>query len=204
MDILFVNRMPMLTSIDRAIHFRSLIPLKSRSQDDLYMGIDKILRNYNKGGFNIKMIHRDREFEEFMDLIKDDLEVDMNYTARGKHAPEAEGNNRTIGEQIQVAYHNLPYTKVLKVMLKYLEMVSTQQLNHFLAKGGISEYLSPHMIMSKKNIDYNKHCQHTFRIFVQANQENNPTNMQAPRMIDAIYLCPLNNILQVLKLYKNL
>ena len=73
-------------------------------------------------------------------------------------------------------------------------MVSTQQLNLFPVKGGLSEYYSPHVIMSKKNIDYNKHCQHTFGTFVQANQENNPMNMQAPRTIDAIYLRPLNNI----------
>ena len=90
MDILFINGMPMLTSIDRVIRFRSLIPLKSRSQDDMYTGIDKILQNYNKAGFNIQTIHCDREFEEFMDPIKDELEVDMNYTARGEHVPEAE------------------------------------------------------------------------------------------------------------------
>ena len=59
MDILFINKMPMLTSIGRAIRFRSLIPLKSRSQDDLYTGINKILWNYNKAGFNIKIIHCD-------------------------------------------------------------------------------------------------------------------------------------------------
>ena len=122
-----------------------------------------------------------------MDPIKDDLEVDMNYTARGKQSPEAEHNIRTIREWIWVAYHNLPYMKVLKVMLKYLGMVSTQQLNLFPAKGGILEYLSPHMIMSKKNIDYNKHCQHMLGTFVQANQDNDPRNTQAPRTIDAIY-----------------
>ena len=84
--------------------------------------------------------------------------------------------------------------KIPKVMLKHLGMVSTQQLNLFPAKGGLSEYLSPHMIMSKKNIDYNKHCQHTLGTYVQANQDNDPTNTQAPRTIDAIYLRPMNNI----------
>ena len=171
-----------------------MVPLKTRTQDDMYEGIDKILRNYNKAGFKVKTINCNREFEELMDPIHDDLDVEMNYTAMGEHVPEAERNNRTIGERIRAAYHNLPYMKIPRVMLRYIAMVSTQQLNLFPAKGGISEYYSPHMIMAKKNVDYNKHCQHTFGTFVQANQENNPTNTQAPRTIDAIYLRPLNNV----------
>ena len=50
------------------------------------------------------------------------------------------------------------------------------------------------MKMLKKNIDYNKHCQCTFGTCVQAIQENNPKNTQAPRTIDVIYLRPLKNI----------
>ena len=73
-------------------------------------------------------------------------------------------------------------------------MITAQELNYFPAKGGILEYLSPHMILSKHNIDYNKHCQFTFGTYIQAIQENNPKNTQAPRTIDAIYLRPLKNI----------
>ena len=67
-------------------------------------------------------------------------------------------------------------------------MVVVGQLNMFPAKGGVSEYYSPHMILSRKNVDYNKHCAYTFGSYVQASQENNLTNTQAPRTIDAIYL----------------
>ena len=77
-----------------------MVPLKSRTHDDMYEGIDKILRNYNKGGFKVKTINCDREFKGFMDPIQHDLEVEMNYTAMGEHIPEAERNNRTIGERI--------------------------------------------------------------------------------------------------------
>ena len=53
-------------------------------------------------------------------------------------------------------------------------MVCTHQLNLFLAKGGISPYLSPHVLVGGRNIDYEKHCQIPFGAYVQANQENNP------------------------------
>jgi len=194
MDVMYVNGMPMLTGIDRSIRFRALIPLSSRTASELYRGTDEIFRLYNKAGFLIKEIICDREFKTLMDEVKDELDIDMNYTSKGEHVPEAERNNRTIGERIRAAYHNLPYKAIPKVMLRTLAMVSTNQLNYFPAKGGVSAYLSPHTILNHRDLDYNKHCQVPFGAFVQANQENDPTNTQAPRTIDAIYLRPLSNI----------
>ncbi|MGC8547340.1 MAG: hypothetical protein ACP5MU_06795, partial [Thermoplasmata archaeon] len=54
--------------------------------------------------------------------------------------------------------------------------------------------MSPHVILGGRNIDYNKHCQVPFGAYVQAVQENNPKNTNAPRTIDAIYLHPVDNI----------
>ncbi|MGC9176782.1 MAG: hypothetical protein ACP5F1_06890 [Thermoplasmata archaeon] len=54
--------------------------------------------------------------------------------------------------------------------------------------------MSPHVILGGRNIDYNKHCQIPFGAYVQAVQENNPKNTNAPRTIDAIYLRPVDNI----------
>ena len=42
-DILFINGMPMLTSIDRAIQFEALLPLKSQNKEELFTGLDMIL-----------------------------------------------------------------------------------------------------------------------------------------------------------------
>ena len=41
-----------------------------------------------------------------------------------------------------------------------------------------------------KHLDYNKHLQIPFGSYVQASNENNPTNTNMPRTIDAIYLRP--------------
>jgi hypothetical protein len=40
---------------------------------------------------------------------------------------------------------------------------------------------------------HSAHCQVPFGAYVQANQENLPTNTQAPRTIDAIYLRLMTN-----------
>jgi hypothetical protein len=174
MDIMYVNGMPMLTGIDRSIRYRGLVPMMSRVSSELYRALDVILRAYNKRGYRVKSINCDGEFRTMMNEVRDTHEIEMNYTSRGEHVPEAKRNNRTIGERIRTTYHNLPYNAIPKVMLKYLSMVSTHQLNLFPAKGGVSAYLSPYMIMTGRNLDFLKHCQVTFGTYVQANQENDP------------------------------
>ena len=42
-DLMYVNGLPMMTSIDRSIRFRSLVPLDSRSKGDMLDSLDKIL-----------------------------------------------------------------------------------------------------------------------------------------------------------------
>jgi hypothetical protein len=86
------------------------------------------------------------------------LDIEMNYTSKGKYVPEAERNKRTIGERIRATYHNLSYKPIPCIMLKYLLMVSSHQLNLFPAKGRVSGYLSPHVIMTgSRNLDFEKH-----------------------------------------------
>jgi hypothetical protein len=69
-------------------------------------------------------------------------------------------------------------------------------LNLFPAKGGVSAYFSPHVIMTGKDLDYEKHCKVPFGAYIQANEFNDPTNTNAPRIIDAIYLRPMHNARQ--------
>jgi hypothetical protein len=168
--------------------------VKNEENEQIYNAIDKVLRWYQQGGFLITHIHCDQQFQSLMEPIADELNVQMNFTTTDEHVPEAKRNIRTIKERIRAVYHSLPYKAMPPVMLKYLAVVCTDQLNMFPAKGGISDYLSPHVILTGKNIDYNKHCQVPFGAYVQCNNENNPTNSNAPRTLDAIYLHPATNL----------
>ena len=103
----------------------------------------------------------------------------MNYTNAGDHVPEAERNNRALQERVQTTYHRLPYRAIPKTMLKHLTMQSAEQLNYFPAKGGISAYYSPYAILKRRAIDYDRHLRYGFGSYVQAFNENNPTNMNA-------------------------
>jgi len=104
----------------------------------------------------------------------------MNYATPDEHVRKAEQNNRTIQEHIRATYHHLPYAVIPKMMLRYLAMTCTAQLNFFPAKGGILEHFSPYMIMIGRAIDFHKHCSVSFGEYVQAANNPQPTNTNVP------------------------
>ena len=53
MDVMFVNKCAMLTTIDKSIKFRSLVPLNSQKHEEYYRALDVVLHHYNKAGFVI-------------------------------------------------------------------------------------------------------------------------------------------------------
>ena len=78
-------------------------------------------------------------------------------------------------------------------MIERLVTKQTQTRNAYPVKGGVSPYYSPNVIIAGVEWDYNKHCRIPFGAYVQALQENDPSNTLLPRTIDAIYLGPLMN-----------
>ena len=61
-DIMYINGIPMLTSIDKSVHYRIVVPIENRTHKELYTAIDKIFRRYNKAIFTITEINCDQEF----------------------------------------------------------------------------------------------------------------------------------------------
>ena len=109
MDIMFVNGMPFLTTITRALYYRTANYLLSRQKENLYSGLDEVLRMYNSNGFYIEKIYCDNEFRSIMDEISDTLEgITLKYSPSKAHVPEAERNNRVLKERIRAAFHRLP------------------------------------------------------------------------------------------------
>jgi hypothetical protein len=82
MDIVFVNGLPLLTSIDDTIKYRSVVPLTSRHSKVVYSALDTITRVYYKAGFNITTIHCDQEFKFMMDRISNYLDIEMTFLRR--------------------------------------------------------------------------------------------------------------------------
>ncbi len=142
-DIMFLNNIPMMASIDRSIRFRGLVILDDKTKDEYFRGLDVIFRKYNQAGFKISEIHCDGAFKPIMNEIKDEFDAVMDFTSRNEHVPEAERNVRSIKDRIRVKYYWLPFKTPPINILKYMAMVEMDMYNIFPAKGGISAYYSP-------------------------------------------------------------
>ena len=64
-------------------------------------------------------------------------------------------------------------------------MESARKVNYFPAMHGISRHYSPRQIMHRTTLDYTKHCRFALGQYVQAHEDNDPSNTQAPRTQDA-------------------
>ena len=194
MDTMFVNNIRFLTSIDKTIRFRSAVYMREGTHAAYYKAIDDILRVYNAAGFYITMIHCDREYVGMMRQVMDDLNIVINPSSTNEHVPDAERNIRTIKEGVRTAFSRLPFQKIPKLMIQKLVVSTTDKLNYFPTKKGISDVYSPRLILQLGNLDYDKHCQLVFGTYVQAHDEPRPSNSMDERTIDAIFLQPIKNM----------
>jgi len=128
-DIILINRIILLTAIDRNIKYKTVVPLESHKKEELYRGIDQVLMIYNNAGFTIRRIHCDNEFRSIMDPVADELDIQMNCANPDAHVPDIERNNRVIKERFPIAYYRMAFKKIPKIMIRYLAMICVKQMN---------------------------------------------------------------------------
>ena len=51
MDIIFINKQALFTTIDKNIWFRGLFTLSNRTKEECYRALSKVMRHYNKSVF---------------------------------------------------------------------------------------------------------------------------------------------------------
>ena len=145
MDVLTVNSLNFLSTISHEIYYRTAQYVK-KPVTYVYEGCtEELLAVYRKGGFNITKTHCNNDFRKVMDpfLAKKYPTIKMNYAAAQEHVPQAEQNNCVIQERIQEAYHRFPFPYLPRILVKYLVMKSTKNLNLFTNKQGVSKYFIP-------------------------------------------------------------
>jgi len=188
-DVMKVNTLSFLTTISRHLYYRRAQWIPSHSADHIAEALRSVCRVYHTGGFRVTDIHCDNEFRPVMRNAEfNGLPIVVNFANPDEHVPEAERNNRTIKERVRVNYHYLPYTRWTRIMVKAVVAEAAKKLTFFPAKDGISPYYSPRMLVHKKTLDYDKHCRYSFGMYVQAHDELTPSNTNAPRTLDCIYL----------------
>ena len=188
-DIMYINGITFLVTISKRIKYITVHCIKDRSKETVEDAFDKVFRNYNTSGFYISKIYTDPEFTYLEEDMKDN-DIIMEFAAAQAHVPDIEQTIRTLKERFRCQYNRIPYRRIPKLMVDILAQECARWLNMFPPNGGASTYYSPLAIISGRIIDYKKHCGIVFGSYVEAGDENDPTNTIKSRTIGCIYLRP--------------
>jgi hypothetical protein len=81
MDVMCVNECSRsTTAFDQTIKFQSLVPMNARQHKERCRGLNQILRHCNHAGFVITETRFNGEHHSMTNRVKDDLDVQMNFT----------------------------------------------------------------------------------------------------------------------------
>ncbi|CAJ1950474.1 unnamed protein product [Cylindrotheca closterium] len=117
----------------------------------------------------------------------------MNYASRGKHDPQAEQNNQHLKALFRVHFHQMPFKAIPKKLTVALMTQVAKISNYYQAKGGLSAYYSPHMIMHQRMVDATKEFVVEIGAYVHG-YGHDTTNNMAARTIEGVYMGPTNDI----------
>jgi hypothetical protein len=133
-------------TVSRHIKLGTAERLVNREEGTVLAAIVEVCKRYRGGGFRVKAILGDSEFEH----LRGDFAlvgINLNTTTRDEHVGEIERYNRTVKDRARAMYNILPFTKIPDCLI--IEMVYTAVfwLNTLPATGGVSETLSPREIV---------------------------------------------------------
>lgn len=191
LDIFFVQGQRFHHTISRDIKFRTVAHITTANKTTLQEQTRAVIQAYNNRGFTVANIHADGAFECIREAVTPAI---LNINATDDHVGEVERSIRTIKERVRAAVHDLPFRRLPREMIKGAVRFAVKSLNQFPAEDGISDILSPTTIVTGLPPPNYNHLQLEFGEYVTIFEENNPTNTNASRVVDAIALHQTGNV----------
>jgi hypothetical protein len=184
-DVFFVQGQRFHHTISRKIKFRTVAPVTNVNRATLREQTKAVIDCYTNRGFNITNIHADGAFECIREAV---APIILNINAADEHVGEVERSIRTIKERVRATVHGLPYKRLPREMIKGVVRFAVKSLNQFPAEDGISDVISPTSIMTGVAAPNYNHFKLEFGEYATVFEDNNPTNTNAPRTVDAVAL----------------
>jgi hypothetical protein len=189
-DLMYVNKVTFLMTLSRHIHFGTAVWLSSRCEAEIMKGLRFVFQTYKAQGFKIDVLLGDGEFELLREQVYG-LGAQLNTTSNDEHVGDIERYIRLVKERARATYNLTPFKKMPPMMIQKLVGGCVFWLNAFPHEGGISDTMSPCTIMTRKIVDYNKHCKIMFGAYAQVHKEHD--NSMLARTTGAIALRPTGN-----------
>ena len=189
-DVMFVMKIPILTTISRHIKFGTAGRLESMKKEHILRHFKRIISTYVVRGFRVTIILGDNQFECLRTELAD-LHVLLHICAPDEHVHEIERFNRTIKERVRATINTVPYNHFSPVLVAEMVFAAVFWRNMFIMKNGVSPTMSPSEIILNRSLDVNAHCKVGFGDYVQTHEEHD--NSMDSRTIGAIALRPANS-----------
>ena len=107
-DVMFVNRIPFLTSISRHLKFKTSETLNNLTTNQLVQCVTNVKALYTKRGFNVTTALMDGEFFPMRTALLN-MGVSLNTASASEHVPEIERQHRVIKERSRACHHSLSF-----------------------------------------------------------------------------------------------
>ena len=145
-DVMFVNRIPFLTSTIRHLKFTTAETLHNHRTSQLVQCVTNVKDLYAKRGFNVSTALMDGDFVPMRTaLLK--MGVSLNIASASEHVPEIERHHMMIKERARACRHSLPFKMILKIMIIEMIYNCVLWINAFPPKYDVSESISPRTLL---------------------------------------------------------
>ena len=127
-DFFYVQGIPVLHSISRNFHFRTveyLMNMSKAGEQEIKDGISRILNIYRARGLIVSQLNCDNEFECVEDSIRPTM---LHVVGANEHVGDVERSVRTVKECTRCHVHRLPYTYYTKLLVT--GMIYPMSLSH--------------------------------------------------------------------------
>jgi hypothetical protein len=182
-------------TLSRKICFTEVNHLPDSTVPQIFKAFKEMYQCYLQRCFHIKTIHADGEFTPLKPLIESMPGGHMiNLASAKEHVPEIERRIRVVKERCRATRHSLPFERIPKLMTIHIVLNVVKMLSFFSTKGGVSDTLSPKIIMSRETLDFKKHLSLQIGQYCQVHEEDTPRNSQVARTKGAISLGPSGNL----------
>jgi len=84
LNVMCVNGMPMLTTVDSCIKCRTLVPLKNRTAESLYESLDNFLRRHNWATICVTSVDSDIKFKTLFEDVEDNMDAKFDCAPQGE------------------------------------------------------------------------------------------------------------------------
>ena len=144
-DKIYVDKVAFLHTISENINFRTSSYLKVETKTLLSKSIEKVIKKYEDGGFKVKFVDADMQFECLEDSFGG---ITLEIADTNDHVHAIERSIRTMKEGTRSIVVDMLFLRVTIVMIKCMVALTTRNLNQFPSENGISDKYSPLTIVT--------------------------------------------------------